>query len=164
MKRRETLVGRILLLVISMAFVSACQASGPKQAGSGGQSDFISEALVDAVEQTHFSAVVRHVSAERRAPGASDSGPVFLHRVEVREVFRGPEVESLTYALYAEPGESSASSSGWVIITLCRGSDEGYEWPGTGAIFPATEELVEIARKAARNAGPDQQAFNQCDW
>lgn len=163
MKRMETLAGRILLLVVATVFMSACQASGSKEADSDSQSDFVGEALVDAVEQTHFSAVVRHVNVERKDTGSSDSEPVFLHRVEVREVFRGPEVESLTYELYAEPGETSAAPSEWVIITLCQGSN-GFEWPGTGAIFPATEKLVEVARKAARDASPDQQAFTQCDW
>lgn len=163
MKHRERLVSRTLLVVILALFSSACQASGSKGLDPGGPSGFAEEVLVDAIEQTHFSAVVRHVTTEREEHGAAATEQVFLHRVEVREVLRGPEVENLTYRLYAEPGETSATPSEWVIITLCEG-EEGLEWPGTSAIFPATVELVDLARKTAQDADPDQQTFNQCEW
>lgn len=163
MKHRDMLGGRTPLLVMLAMFMSACQASGSKGLDPDGPSGFAAEALVDAIEQTHFSAVVRHVTTEREELGAAATEQVFLHSVEVREVLRGPEVGNLTYRLYAEPGETSATPSEWVIITLCEG-EEGLEWPGTGAIFPATDELLDVARTAARDADPDQQAFNHCEW
>lgn len=163
MRISECRVGRIALLVISTVFMGACQASNSKGPDSDGTSGFAEEALVDAIEQTHFSAVVRHVNTEREELGTAATAQVFLHSVEVREVLRGPEVENLTYRLYAEPGETSATPSEWVIITLCEG-EEGLEWPGTGAIFPATKALLNVARTAARDANPDQQTFNQCEW
>lgn len=163
MKTSKPLSGQTIVLIVSMVLMGSCQASTAEEGNPVGRIGFVEKALIDAVDQTPFAAVVRHVSAERQASEASNGEPEFLHHVEVRDVFRGPEIDRLTYALFAEPGESDAAPSEWVIITLCQG-DEGYQWPGTGAIFPATEELVAVARKASRDVEPEQQVFEQCEW
>lgn|SRR5690554_3726007 len=158
----NNLIGRILALTISTVFMTACQASDPATTNSSGQPDYVAEALADAIEQTHFSAVARHLSTEHEDSETSDSGAVFLYQVEVREVFRGPPIESLTYELYTEAGETSSTPPDWLIITLCE-TENGYHWPGTGAIFPATEDLLHVARIAAQNVDPAQRSFEQCD-
>ncbi|MCG8518673.1 MAG: hypothetical protein MI794_11840 [Pseudomonadales bacterium] len=157
------LISHTLAFIVSTVFMGGCQASSTEKDEAVAPSGFVEEALIDAIEQTPYAAVVRHVLAERQPSRANDRALVFLHHVEVREVFRGPEIDRLTYALFAEPGESDAAPAEWVIITLCQ-RNGGYEWPGTGAIFPATEELVAVAREASRDVNPEQQVFEQCEW
>lgn len=163
MKTSKPQSGKIIVLFVSMVLMGSCQASTAEEVKPVGRFGFVEKALIDAVDQTPFAAVVRHVSAQRQASEASEGELVFLHHVEVRDVFRGPKIDRLTYALFAEPGESDAAPSEWVIITLCQGNG-GYEWPGTGAIFPTTEELVAVAREASRDVDPEQQVFEQCEW
>lgn len=136
-------------------------ASATDQQGPDVEPAYISGQLATAVKQTDFSALARHVDVRRIE--SDEYQQVFRYTLEIREVFRGPQSETLTYKLIAEPGETAGLSSDWVIVTLCQTEDR-YEWPGTGAIFTATETLIETARGAAQESDPGQSNFEQCDW
>lgn len=157
--RSQKRYGRLKALCFSVMVVNTAAATAEQSPDI--EPAYIRDNLADAVKQTGFSALARHVGVHRVESGEHEQ--VFLYSLEIQEVFRGPQSETLTYKLIAEPGETADLSSDWVIVTLCR-TEDGYEWPGTGAIFPATEALIDAARAAGRKTDPEQSYFAHCDW
>ena len=157
--RSQRRYARLKVLCLSVIVVNTAAATDEQSPDI--EPAYIRDNLASAVKQTDFSALARHVDVRRVDSGENQQ--VFLYTLEIQEVFRGPESGTLTYKLIAEPGETADLSSDWVIVTLCR-TEEGDEWPGTGAIFPATEILIDAARAAGRESDPEQSYFEHCGW
>lgn len=130
------------------------------------------ESLERAVAQTPYSALVIHTRVDieplRPKKGASMDPDEYteertVYYARVLETFRGKAVQQVRYEMWGERGEAVVIDSKPQILTLCSGS-RGLYWPGTGASFPADQELLVLARRAGREAAAgSSRKFVQCN-
>lgn len=129
-------------------------------------------ALVNAIGQTPYSALVVHTRVDivplpNRKGSADDPAEYVEERAiyyaRVVETFRGKSVRQIRYEMVGERGEAAAIDSKPQILTLCTGS-RGFYWPGTGASFPAEQDLLVLARQVGREvAKGTSRNFAQCN-
>lgn len=123
------------------------------------QIEAISPYLLSAVAETPYSAVIRHTDA-KVIEGTDGSQHLFY--AEVINTIRGEHRDRIHYAMSAEPDEALSLDDAEVLITLCI-NDDGFYWPGTGAQFPAHEQLIQRAKNHVLSASTNQSHFSQCD-
>lgn len=123
------------------------------------QIEAISPYLLSAVAETPYSAVIRHTDA--KVIEGTD-GSQHLYYAEVTDTIRGEHRDRIHYAMSAEPDEALSLDDAEVLITLCI-NDDGFYWPGTGAQFPAHEQLIQRAKNHVLSASTNQSHFSQCD-
>ncbi|MCT7359937.1 hypothetical protein [Thalassolituus pacificus] len=123
------------------------------------QIEAISPYLLSAVAETPYSAVIRHTEA--KVIEGTD-GSQHLYYAEVTDTIRGEHRDRIHYVMSAEPDEALSLDDAEVLITLCI-NDDGFYWPGTGAQFPAHEQLIQRAKNHVLNASTNQPHFSQCD-
>jgi hypothetical protein len=123
------------------------------------QIEAISPYLLNAVAETPYSAVIRHTDA--KVIEGTD-GSQHLYYAEVTDTIRGEHRDRIHYAMSAEPDEALSLDDAEVLITLCI-NDDGFYWPGTGAQFPAHEQLIQRAKNHVLSASTNQSHFSQCD-
>lgn len=141
----------VLLLVSGYAFAD--------RSLNQAQIEAISPYLLSAVAETPYSAVIRHTDA-KVIEGTDDSQHIFY--AEVIDTIRGERRDRIHYAMSAEPDEALSLDDAEVLITLCI-NDDGFYWPGTGAQFPAHEQLIQRAKNHVLSASTNQSHFSQCD-
>lgn len=132
----------------------------------------MAESLERAVAQTPYSALVIHTRVDieplRLKKGASIDPDEYteertVYYARVLETFRGKAVQQVRYEMWGERGEAVVIDSKPQILTLCSGP-RGLYWPGTGASFPADQELLVLARRAGRDAAAgSSRKFLQCN-
>lgn len=123
------------------------------------QIEAISPYLLNAVAETPYSAVIRHTDA--KVIEGTD-GSQHLYYAEVTDTIRGEHRDRIHYVMSAEPEEALSLDDAEVLITLCI-NDDGFYWPGTGAQFPAHEQLIQRAKNHVLSASTNQSHFSQCD-
>ncbi|PHS62694.1 MAG: hypothetical protein COB09_14240 [Thalassobium sp.] len=123
------------------------------------QIEAISPYLLNAVAETPYSAVIRHTDA--KVIEGTD-GSQHLYYAEVTDTIRGEHRDRIHYVMSAEPDEALSLDDAEVLITLCI-NDDGFYWPGTGAQFPAHEQLIQRAKNHVLSASTNQSHFSQCD-
>ena len=123
------------------------------------QIEAISPYLLSAVAETPYSAVIRHTDA-KVIEGTDGSQHLFY--AEVINTIRGEHRDRIHYVMSAEPDEALSLDDAEVLITLCI-NDDGFYWPGTGAQFPAHEQLIQRAKNHVLSASTNQSHFSQCD-
>ena len=123
------------------------------------QIEAISPYLLSAVAETPYSAVIRHTEA--KVIEGTD-GSQHLYYAEVTDTIRGEHRDRIHYVMSAEPDEALSLDDAEVLITLCI-NDDGFYWPGTGAQFPAHEQLIQRAKNHVLSASTNQSHFSQCD-
>ena len=123
------------------------------------QIEAISPYLLSAVAETPYSAVIRHTDA--KVIEGTD-GSQHLYYAEVIDTIRGEHRDRIHYVMSAEPDEALSLDDAEVLITLCI-NDDGFYWPGTGAQFPAHEQLIQRAKNHVLSASTNQSHFSQCD-
>lgn len=123
--------------------------------------------LQKSVQQTPFSAVVKITDVSIK-PANDDSDMLWhIYSAQVISHIRGSLTGRLRFAMAVEEGEDAVIPDKPVLLTLCRASDLGIDthfyWPGTGAMFEASEELIALAQKSAKGVDMGQTDFSLCD-
>lgn len=152
---------KILCLILGIFILSttACKASPKVESTENALGSLARENIQHSVLNTPFSAVVRYIN-EQRIPGNYED--FIVYTLEVEDVIRGSDFKTLTYEMVVEKGESSELTKEAVIISLCH-DEEGFYWPGTGSQFPLTGDLLDAAKKVARQADNKQTVFAYCE-
>jgi len=133
---------------------------------------YVTVALVNAIGQTPYSALVVHTRVDivpLQAGGRSSAESAeyveerTIYHARVLETFRGKSVRQIRYEMVGERGEAAVIDSKPQILTLCSGP-RGFYWPGTGASFPADQKLLVLARQVGREmAQGAPRSFAQCN-
>lgn len=123
--------------------------------------------LLKSVQQTPFSAVVNITDVSIR-PVDDDPDMVWhIFSATVISPVRGSSPNTLRFAMVVEKEEEAIIPDKPVLLTLCTARnlavDTDFYWPGTGAMFEARPELVELAIKATKSLASEQTDFAQCD-
>jgi len=64
--------------------------------------------------------------------------------------------------MIVEKGEAAIINRGPVVVVLCKRNNIFF-WPGTGSVFPATEEVIRISKLTGQSIGLVQQFFSYCE-
>ena len=153
--------------LLAVCTIYAC-ADTKVQSTSGDEALVLqAELIAESVGNTPYSARVRITHADSvRLAGDDPSGDyaeqMFVYHVKVMETLRGEPMEEITYSSFSEAGESADVPDVPVIITLCR-SEDGFYWPGVGAMFDDHATLAAIARNVAAQVDPAQETFGDCE-
>ncbi len=154
------------LLFFIMFFAISC--TGYAQQNEAGEDFFPlqSEALINAVAETPFAALIRitsfqfaEISSEKKS---DDNEQKVICYADVIKTFRGEVKKNISFTIYVEQGEELGFPEKPFIITLCKSNKE-YYWPGTGAMFSAEDELIRRAEQAGENADNMQEKFIGCE-
>ncbi|TMP88564.1 hypothetical protein CWC05_03785 [Pseudoalteromonas ruthenica] len=137
----------------------AGQAPSPSMLNA--QEDFLQR----SIQQTPFSAVVRVHSIS----SITDDNALVWHiyRGEIITPIRGQQSGDISYAMLVEKGEEAVLPAAPVLLTLCLNENAAipsdFYWPGTGAEFAITPELLQVAQLAGARSDQTQKAFIMCD-
>lgn len=108
------------------------------------QRDFLAQSILN----TPFTAVVSHTQVIKLTSNPDD-GDVYVLNAEVLEPISGKAQKKISYRIFVEFGEDIILNKEPVIISLCEDNGD-YYWPGVGAEFPATAELLKVAHQVAK--------------
>lgn len=103
--------------------------------------------LKESILNTPFTAVLSRKQVVK-LPSNPDEWDIYLISADVLEPISGKTKQKINYKVYVEVGEEVILDSEPVIISLC-GNDDDYYWPGVGAKFSASAELLELAHQVA---------------
>ncbi|MFP8967344.1 hypothetical protein ACKC9G_12245 [Pokkaliibacter sp. CJK22405] len=112
--------------------------------------------LQRSVMSTPFTAEVQHTKVSKTATLADED--VYELDADVLMTIVGKTEHHITYRMTVESGEDVNLDPKPVILSLCQDA-QGYYWPGVGAEFPATQELLALAQQSAKKRAaltPDQ--------
>jgi hypothetical protein len=123
--------------------------------------------LEESISGTPYSALIQYTGVDVSTvpdpyPNDDNVEEKHIYHAKVLETFRGEKQENINFTLYCEKGEETSIDKEPVVITLCINSD-GFFWPGTGSEFPATEEIIETARRIAQKVIFDERSFPYCE-
>ncbi|WP_278403767.1 hypothetical protein [Pseudoalteromonas ruthenica] len=154
-----------LSLLVAAFLPLNCSYAG--QAPSASVLDAQQRFLQSSVQQTPFNAVV-HVHSVSSTAVADDATMVWhIYRGEIITPIRGQQSGDISYAMAVEKGEEAVLPATPVLLTLCLNDDDSipsdFYWPGTGAEFATTPELLQVAQLAGANSDNDQKEFAMCD-
>lgn len=169
-------LGACVALFFGLALgISGTSIAAPSQIPTSSKEDTDSPmkgALVNAIGKTPYSALVVHtrvdiVPLKAGVRSSADSAHYVeertIYHARVLETFRGKSVHHIRYEMVGERGEAVVIDSKPQILTLCSGP-RGFYWPGTGASFPAEQDLVVLARRVGREmAQVSPRRFAQCN-
>ncbi|WP_157576342.1 hypothetical protein [Pseudoalteromonas sp. SW0106-04] len=152
-----------LSLLVAAFLPLNCSYAG--QAPSPSVLDAQQSFLQRSVQQTPFSAVVLVHSVSSIA---DDKALMWhIYRGEIITPIRGQQSGDISYAMAVEKGEEAVLPATPVLLTLCLNDDDSipsdFYWPGTGAEFATTPELLQVAQLAGANSDNDQKEFAMCD-
>lgn len=155
------------LLFIVIFFASACAAYTQQSSLPENEFSFQSEAIVQSIANTPYSALIRLISVEvidLPDPDESDgfAEQKFIYTADVLETYRGEKTDRIFYIMRVEKGETPDFPGAPFIITLCK-SKEGFYWPGVGASFSADNRLRALAKEAAKKADRQPRDFGDCE-
>lgn len=155
------------LLTILIFFFSACAGHTQQNTLSEDQFALQSEAIVDSIVNTPYSALIRITSLKKidlPSIGKFDdySEQKIICYADVIETYRGETQKNISYVMYVEKGEKPNFPETEFIITLCK-SKEGFYWPGVGAIFSSDIRLRSLAKEISKQAENKQIIFEDCE-
>ncbi len=154
------------MLFFIVFFAISC--TGYTQQNETGEDCFSlqSEALVNAIANTPFAALIRITSFQPTdvspVKKIDDYGQEIICYADIIKTFRGEVKKNISFTIYVEHGEELGFPKKPFIITLCK-SNGKYYWPGTGAIFSAEYELISRAEKAGEHVDKLQKKFMICE-
>lgn len=152
-----------LSLLVAAFLPFNCSYAG--QARSPSMLDAQQDFLQISIQQTPFSAVVRVHSISSIT---DDKALVWhIYRGEIITPIRGQQSGDISYAMLVEKGEEAVLPAAPVLLTLCLNGNAAipsdFYWPGTGAEFAITSELLQVAQLAGARSDQAQKAFIMCD-
>ena len=152
-----------LSLLVAAFLPLNCSYAG--QAPSPSMLDAQQDFLQRSIQQTPFSAVVRVHSVSSIT---DDKALVWhIYRGEIITPIRGQQSGDISYAMLVEKGEEALLPAAPVLLTLCLNENAAipsdFYWPGTGAEFAITPELLQVAQLAGARNDQTQKAFIMCD-
>lgn len=155
------------LLLILIFFFSACAGHTQQNPLSENQFALQSEAIVDSISNTPYSALIRITSLNKIDMPYTEkfddySEQKIICYADVIETYRGEIQKNISYVMYVEKGEEPNFPETAFIITLCK-SNEGFYWPGVGAIFSADIRLRTLAKEISKQAENKQMIFEDCE-
>lgn len=158
---------KIGLLFIVIIFASACAGYRQQNTVSENQFALQSEAIVESIVNTPYSALIRITSVTTiDLPDTDKSDDYaeqqFIFKANVIETYRGEAKKNISYMMRVERGEEANFPKYPVIITLCK-SNEGFYWPGVGAMFSADSRLRNLAKEIAKQTDNKQIFFEDCE-
>ena len=152
-----------LCLLVAAFLPLNCSYAGqaPSLSVLDAQQDFLQR----SIQQTPFSAVVRVHSVSSIT---DDKALVWhIYRGEITTPIRGQQSGDISYAMLVEKGEEAVLPAAPVLLTLCLNDNAAipsdFYWPGTGAEFEITPELLQVAQLAGARSDQTQKAFIMCD-
>ncbi|GLQ33605.1 hypothetical protein [Litoribrevibacter albus] len=149
----------LLLLPLTVVLI-ACKTSATANNQQPSEQESF---LVEAIQNTPYSAVVKHIRVDVLPSDQPDFTEQHIYYAQVLETFRGEELSTINYSMFVEEGEDTIIDQNPVIVTLCK-DDEGFYWPGTGAQFEGTTALISLAKKhSVRKTESNQTHFSHCN-
>ncbi len=128
-----------------------CFAEGPSTAQDDDK-QFIFDLLASNFEETPYTALVKIVEVERK--GNEMLYPTYLYRCEVIETYKGKKLEKVEFLRGIEEEPKAFPIGKSYIVSLFKNKEDGRFFLGDNAWdLPATENLIEAARKLSRDAG-----------
>lgn len=103
--------------------------------------------LKESILKTPVTAVLSQKQV-MKLPSNPDEWDIYLITADVLEPISGKTQKKINYKMYVEVGEDVILDSKPVIISLC-GNEGDYYWPGVGAKFSASAELLKLAHQVA---------------
>ena len=150
---------RVKLNKTLIAILSLCSLSCAGHSSEGHRSQGIASYLTNAIQNTPYSALVEKASV-RFVGEVSEDYWEYVIVANMLEIYRGEKsTDVISYSMIVPKEESINMASKPVIITLCKSDGELY-WPGVGAEFPASDQLIDTAKKI--KSKPNQRAFSDC--
>ncbi len=143
------------------ASLIACQ-SFASESGDQERLSMQKEFLLEAIESTPYSAVIKHTGVEVFDVADNKFASKHVYSADVIETIRGEKRSNIRYAMLVEHGEEATMDSYPVIISLCKRNGD-YYWPGVGAQFGVNELLVKLAEDHASKVDNQQSHFAHCD-
>ncbi|MEH6814533.1 MAG: hypothetical protein V7677_18515 [Motiliproteus sp.] len=149
---------KVFVIMLFLFAVSACQAD----VESGSQLKVELQHINNAVSNTPYSALIKHLSVDAKAVDDDDSIVLHVFHAKVIETYRGDHHESISYQMVVEKDETIGIDEQPFIVTLCQ-SVNGYYWPGTGAAFSNKVQLINSVKIAVKNLARQQTNFSDCE-
>ncbi|THB67668.1 MAG: hypothetical protein D6B27_04110 [Gammaproteobacteria bacterium] len=116
--------------------------------------------LENYVSNTNYCALIQYTSVDAAIIPDDSSKEKHTYHAKVRETFRGPKYENITYTAIVKKGESSHISSRPIVITLCH-NKEGLWGLDYESRFPAQKKIIEATKKIIEKT-KDQKKFGFC--
>lgn len=117
--------------------------------------------LEGAISDTPYSALIQYTGVDVIRE-QKDNVEKHIYHAKVIETYRGQKSENISFYLYCEAGEGLDNDDKPVVITLCN-DNEGLYWPGVGAEFEASQEVIRAARRISKKyRSVKQQSFPYC--
>lgn len=154
----------ILCSISLMLTMQGCSSEEPAipNAPATKLSPELQEGLAYAISATPYTALVRLKSHTQKID--ADGRPKELridYIAEVIETIRGATYEQISFYQIIEEGEEPMAMQAPVIITLCH-DISGYFWPGTGSVFPNSEQAMHFAKSAAKTPVEEEKISAHC--
>jgi hypothetical protein len=152
----------ISLLILGLLIFQACSVNRSNTPDKYQQETFDSlKFLEDAISDTPYSALIQY-TGDDIISDLKDNVEKHIYHAKVLETYRGQKFENISFYLYCEEGEGLNIDDEPVVITLCN-DNEGFYWPGVGAEFEASQEVVREARRISKKySSAKQQSFPYC--
>ncbi|GBC61081.1 hypothetical protein DENIS_2041 [Desulfonema ishimotonii] len=139
-----------LLMMLSCPFCFAKEASEQEAAQEQETEHFMAGLLESNFEGTPYTALVRITDVERK--GDEMLYPTFIFKCEVLETYKGKHLKRVEYwrGLEAPPQHFPIGKS--LIVSLFINQEDGRYYLGdNGYDLPATEPLIDLARRLTKN-------------
>lgn len=122
----------------------------------------LQEGLAYAISATPYTALVRLKSHTQKIDADGHPQEIRIDYIaDVLETIRGATYEQISFYQIIEEGEEPIAMQAPVIITLCHDAS-GYFWPGTGSIFPNSEQVIQFAKSAAKTPLEEESVNAHC--
>ena len=113
---------------------------------------FMLDLLASNFEETPYTALVKIVEVERK--GNEMLYPTYLYKCEVIETYKGKKLERVVFLRGIEEEPKTFPIGKTYIVSLFVNKKDGRFFLGdNGWDLPATENLIESARKLSQEAG-----------
>ncbi len=152
----------IFIMLLGLLVVQSCSINDTPEKIQKEELAFIIQTMEDAISTTPYSALILHASVDVISVLDDDSIEKHIYHAKILETYRGQKLENISYTMFVEKGETVFTNKEPFVVILCV-NNEGFYWPGTGSSFPATEKIVEAAKRISQNVKLIQQSFPYCE-
>lgn len=160
----------VTLLILELLLFQACNAKHVTTSDKHQleTSALMIEALEDFISNTPYCALIQYTNVDvvpvpDPYPEDGYAEEKHIYHAKVLETYRGKQLANISFRTICQKGDDASFSMEPTVVTLCA-DNEGFFWPGTGAMFPATEEVIKAAKRIGQKFEFVQQAFPNCEW
>lgn len=122
----------------------------------------LQEGLAHAISATPYTALVQLKSHTQKIDADGHPQEIRIDYIaDVIETIRGATYEQISFYQIIEEGEEPMAMQAPVIITLCHDAS-GYFWPGTGSVFPSSEQVIHFAKSVAKTSVEEENMNAHC--